>query len=152
MYVAMSPKVTAARRGPAATHESPGSLPWFDGVESDSSGLRELRNDLGGQPLHLLCVVDERIQQDYPRSGLDYLPEPVYAGYGRPGNRYVLESAPAVVPGERGRDSFTSQSLVVFDVDTDPLCDPESGWIASLLGQLTLDRLNLLGECRCCLR
>src|SRR6267142_6574422 len=109
---------------------------------------RELGHDLGHQALHLLGLVEDRVEQDQFRARLCHLAQTSHAGVGWPVDGEGLQAAQLeerVEAVQRLADSPPRALGVVVDGDVDALADLEAGGVAPRLGErLPYDR-HLLG-------
>src|SRR5581483_149555 len=97
----------------------------------------ELGDDLGGEALHLLEVVEQRVEQDHLRPGPDHRLQALDARLRRAPDRHRREVAhadeEAVEPPQGGRQPLPGPVGVVVDGDIDTLGDAEPG--GTRLGQ-----------------
>src|SRR5438445_11102831 len=116
------------------------------GLLHDSS---ELGHHLGHQTLHLLGVVEHRVEQDLLRTGLCHLARTLRAGGWRPVARNRLQAVQLeerVEAVQRLADSPARAVGVVVDGDVDALADLKAGGVAPCLGERLPHDRHLLGE------
>jgi hypothetical protein len=108
-------------------------------------------DDFGGESVHLVEFVDERVEQDQLRPGHGDLVQAGHAVVDRAGDRDGGEVGhPEVaVPAFEGiGDPVAGLVGVVVNSDVDPLGEGETAGVASLLVQLLLGDPGVLGERR----
>src|ERR1019366_6367082 len=106
----------------------------------------ERRDHLGREPLELLRVVDERVEQNQVRTGVRHGTDAGGALLGRAREDVLRPAAPTVVSRERVLESLAPARRVVLDVDIDALADPERVGLAALRAQSLPHHLHLFGE------
>src|ERR1022692_78998 len=106
----------------------------------------ERRDHLGREPVELLRVVDERVEQNQVRTGVRHRTDAGGALLGRAREDVFRPAAPPVVSRERVLESLAPARRIVLDVDIDALADPERVGLAALCAQLLPHHLHLFGE------
>src|SRR4051794_1602766 len=121
----------------------PATVTWSTGPPGISA---ERRDHFRREPLELLLVVDQRVEQDQLRAGIRDRAQAGDDVLGRAGEDVLRPAAAAVVLLERVLEPPAAARRVVLDVDVHALADAERGGIAVLLDELLPDDPNLLGE------
>src|SRR6267142_5655787 len=95
--------------------------------------LRELGHHLGHQALHLLGLVEDRVEQNQLSAGPCDVAQTLHAGVGRPVDRDGLQAAQLeewVEAVQRLADSPARALGIIVDGDVDALADLEGGGVA----------------------